>query len=250
MSSLPALLIAGAIGVATPQVIVHATDLAPTAEHDYEAPVPGSYQLPVIEEAADGDIVEANGVPRSLRELTRGRITVMSFIYTRCASAKACPYATGVLRQLHRISADEPGLAENLRLVSLSFDPRNDTPQRMAEYAKAAEPLAAAADWHFITTRSPAELAPILESYDQAVGRRRNPGDPQGPLHHTLRVYLIDRSGKIRNIYSSGTLDVRLVLADIRTLLLEHGAGSTPDPIKADADRAASDVLNPAESPG
>ena len=31
-----------------------------------------------------------------------------------------------------------------------------------------------------------------------------------------------DRAGNIRNIYSSGTLDVRLVLADVKTLLLEE----------------------------
>jgi cytochrome oxidase Cu insertion factor (SCO1/SenC/PrrC family) len=39
--------------------------------------------------------------------------------------------------------------------------------------------------------------------------------------NHTLRVFLIDRDGNIRNIYSSGTLDPRLVLADVRTLMLE-----------------------------
>jgi hypothetical protein len=31
----------------------------------------------------------------------------------------------------------------------------------------------------------------------------------------------IDRAGRIRNIYRSGTLDPRLVLADVKTLLLE-----------------------------
>jgi len=41
-------------------------------------------------------------------------------------------------------------------------------------------------------------------------------------LNHTLRVFLIDREGQIRNIYSSGTLDVRLVLADVKTLMLEE----------------------------
>jgi hypothetical protein len=53
------------------------------------------------------------------------------------------------------------------------------------------------------------------------VDKKRNPNDPTGPLNHTLRVFLIDREGRIRNIYSSGTLDSRLVLADVRTLMLE-----------------------------
>ena len=49
-----------------------------------------------------------------------------------------------------------------------------------------------------------------------------NASDPQGLLYHTLRVFLIDREGRIRNIYSSGTLDPRLVVADVKTLLLEE----------------------------
>lgn len=51
--------------------------------------------------------------------------------------------------------------------------------------------------------------------------KKQNPLAPTGPLNHTLRVFLVDSAGNILNIYSSGTLDVRLVLADVRTLLLE-----------------------------
>lgn len=192
-----------------------------TTEHDYDAPAPGTYVLPVIKPAADGVSLDATGKPVHLRDVTRGRVTVMSFIYTRCGVAKACPYATGVLLQLHQASAKDAALARQMRLVSLSFDPDNDTPERMAEYAGLASQSANAAPWHFLTTRSQAELAPILTAYGQAVDKKQNPLEPTGPLNHTLRVYLIDREGRIRNIYSSGTLDLRLILADARTLMLE-----------------------------
>jgi len=192
-----------------------------TRDHDYEAPVPGTYTLPVVKRAADGDVLDSNGRALRLRELTHGRITVLSFIYTRCAAAKACPYATGVLNQLHRCSQQDPSLARNMRLVSMSFDPAGDTPQRMAAYSGWARERKSAAEWRFITTRSPVELQPILDAYGQAVDRKKNPFDPTGPLNHTLRVFLIDREGRIRNIYSSGTLDPRLVLADVRTLMAE-----------------------------
>src|SRR3977135_4513089 len=59
-----------------------------------------------------------------------------------------------------------------------------------------------------------------------AVDKRPNESDPQGPLYHTVRVFLIDRAGRIRNIYSSATLDPRLVLADVKTLLLEESKPS------------------------
>ena len=198
-----------------------------TADYDYDPPTPGSYTLPVIKEAADGEVLDLRGNPRRLREFTKGRVTVMSFIYTRCSSAKACPYATGVLRQLHRLSMQEAQLYRGMRLLSMSFDPANDTPARMAGYADFARTAQPAADWQFLTTASPEKLAPILAAYDQAVDKKTNLLEPTGPLNHTLRVFLIDRNGKIRNIYSSGTLDVRLVLADVRTLLMESNDTNT-----------------------
>lgn len=192
------------------------------SDTDYQAPIPGTYSLPIIKAAGDGEVVDSQNHALHLRELTHGRITVMSFIYTRCAAAKACPYATGVLRQLHQQSQDDPALVKGMRLVSMSFDPAADTPERMAEYSTLARSTRPAAEWKFLTTRSRAQLQPILDSYGQAVNKRSNPNDPQGPLYHILRVFLIDADGDVRNIYSSDTLDPRLVLADVKTLLSER----------------------------
>ena len=194
---------------------------AAASEYQYEPPVPGTYELPVVRAAADGALLDSAGKPVNLRELTRGRVTVLSFIYTRCKSAQACPHATGVLMDLHELSAKDATLAKNLRLISMSFDPVHDTPERMRAHSALASERATAAPWHFLTARSESDLQPILAAYEQAVDRKENADDPTGPLNHTLRVYLIDRHGRIRNIYSSGTLDLRLVLADVKTLLLE-----------------------------
>lgn len=200
-----------------------AADLPRDPDYDYNPPAPGAYSLPIIKPAADGALLESTGKPTTLRDLTHGRITVLSFIYTRCAAGKACPYATGVLNQLHQLSFDDQTLAKNLRLVSMSFDPEYDTPQRLANYSEAIrDEKPAGCEWRFATAKSSAALAPILTAYDQTVDKRSNPNDPQGPLFHTLRVFLIDRQARIRNIYSSGTLDSRLVLADVKTLLLEE----------------------------
>lgn len=191
-------------------------------EHDYDAPAPGSYNLPVLKVAADGALVESSGKSLNLRDVIRGRVTVLSFIYTRCAAPNACPYATNVMSQLHHLSLEDSALAKNMRLVSMSFDPDYDTPHRLAEYAEAMRDEKSGCEWDFTTAKSRADLESILNAYGQAVDKRQNPADPQGPLYHILRVFLIDREGRIRNIYSSGTLDVRLVLADVKTLLLEE----------------------------
>ena len=202
--------------------LTSAADLPRDTDYDYDPPVPGSYSLPVVKAAADGAIFDSNGKPLNLRDLTHGRITVLSFIYTRCAAMKACPYAAGVLNQLHLLSVDDPTLAKNMRLVSMSFDSDYDTPQRLAAYSEKFLEEKSGCEWRFATAKSTAELESILAAYGQAVDKRANASDPQGPLYHILRVFLIDREGRIRNIYSSGTLDPRLVVADVKTMLLEE----------------------------
>ena len=197
------------------------------SDYDYDPPAPGSYSLPVVKVAPDGALLDSAGKSLNLRDLTHGRVTILSFIYTRCAAPKACPYATGVLNQIHDLSVDDKTLAKSMRLVSLSFDPEYDTPERLAAYSENVRDQKSGCEWSFAAAKSRAELETILAAYDQAVDKRQNPADPQGPLYHTLRVFLIDREGRIRNIYSSGTLDPRLVVADVKTLLLEESRIST-----------------------
>ena len=47
---------------------------------------------------------------------------------------------------------------------------------------------------------------------------------PKGELDHPARVYLIDRKGNIREIYSLEFFNEKQALIDMRTLVLEPGA--------------------------
>lgn len=196
-----------------------------TPEFDYDPPEPGTYELPALRPAGDGAVLDSTGAPGRLRDVFGGKIVLLSLIYTLCGDAKGCPLATAVLHDIFNASGRDPELARNLRIVSLSFDPARDTPRAMADYAasfRAAPNLDRRADWVFLTTGSERELAPILDGYDQTVTRAAGPdGAPAGALDHVLYVHLIDRAGQVRNIYTLAFLDPRLIVADIKTLLLE-----------------------------
>jgi len=191
---------------------------ARSARFDFDPPRPGSYRLPVVKPAADGAVIDASGASRRLAEVLAGRITVLSFVYTRCSDANGCPLATAVLYRLHGATGSDPELARHLRLVTLSFDPGHDTPGTMARYSRVAATREPRSPWEFLTTASDRQLAPILAAYGQLVQR---PPRPAAAPTHLLRVYLIDRQLRIRNIYGLEFLDPRLLLADVRTLLLE-----------------------------
>jgi cytochrome oxidase Cu insertion factor (SCO1/SenC/PrrC family) len=194
--------------------------LGRTAEYDYDVPAPGTYTLPVLKPAADGEVLASDGQPTRLHALADGRITILSFIYTRCADPRACLRASGVLKQLHALTLAEPAVASRLLLLSLSFDPAHDTPEVMRSYGGVFHQNQGGADWLFLTTASRNQLAPLLDRYGQQVDTAR-PGSASGPYQHLLRVYLIDGQKRIRNIYSYGLLDPRLVMTDVRTLLME-----------------------------
>jgi cytochrome oxidase Cu insertion factor (SCO1/SenC/PrrC family) len=191
-----------------------------TAEFDYDLPEPGSYALPPIKRAADGRVLDETGAEQSLPALLTGKITVMAFIYTRCGDI--CPQATMLLYELHGIASEDPGLRNHLQLITISFDPEHDTPEVMAMHAEAL--AGESAGWRFLTTSGKDTLHPILAAYDQPIGPKTDPNDPLGPLAHQLRVFLIDREGAVRNIYSVGFLDPRLVMTDVRTILAEESA--------------------------
>ncbi|MFA7096198.1 MAG: cytochrome c peroxidase [Gammaproteobacteria bacterium] len=187
----------------------------------FTAPIPGSYELPVIRAAADGEIVLATGEAARLHEILDGRLVVLSFIYSACSDVNGCPLAIHVLREIRAALEREPDFARDVRLVSFSFDPEQDTPETLQKIGESMG--AGTAEWLFVTTPSQQALQPILDAYDQSVLRDYDAkGDPVGTFSHILRVYLIDRAKRIRNIYSVSFLHKDVVLADLRTLLQEE----------------------------
>jgi cytochrome oxidase Cu insertion factor (SCO1/SenC/PrrC family) len=185
---------------------------------NFDAPAPGTYELPPIGDAADGTLLDSSGTVVRLHELFDDKIVVLSFIYTSCPDVNGCPLATYVLSQVQKRLAGDEWAAANVRLVSVSFDPANDSPKVMAEYGRHFRH--AAVDWVFLTADSESTLNPILRDYDQSVIRDRGPdGEALTTMSHILRVYLIDRDRRIRNIYSPSYLHPDLLYADIRTVL-------------------------------
>ncbi|MGR9074413.1 MAG: cytochrome c peroxidase, partial [Gammaproteobacteria bacterium] len=200
----------------------------------FEAPSPGSYRLPVIGRAADGQVVDSEGHPHSLLELYGNKIVVLSFIYSTCSDVNGCPLATAVLQQLKSRLRKQPEILDRLRLLTLSFNPDHDTPDVMRDYG--ANLRSNELDWRFLTTRSEAELQPILTGYRQPVSKNvDDKGKFLGTYSHLLRVYLIDGRQQIRNIYSVSFLHADTLVNDIKTLLLEQaGVGNLAGSLKAE----------------
>lgn len=191
-------------------------------------PAPGSYQLQRIMSAPDGAVIDADGSAHRLAEFTKGKLTLFSFIYTYCTDAKGCPLAYETLHSLKKAIEQDKGLHDKVRFVSMSFDPRNDTPETMRLYGELEMRERKGLRWHFLTTRSGKELAPLLDGFGQdvSVAAEQPAGSRVPVLTHMLKVFLIDADGKVREIYSTSFLHPAMLMNDIRTLMLERRQGA------------------------
>ena len=200
----------------------------------FALPAPGTYALPSLGKASDGQVLDSTGSELNLHSLYGDKLVLLSFIYSTCDDVNGCPLATAVFHKIQRRLEQEPQISKYLRLITLSFNPEHDTPEVMAHYGKA---FARGADWRFLTTRSEQEIQPVLTAYGQSIQKDYDAdGKFLGTFSHVLRVFLIDREKQIRNIYTVSFLHPDTLVNDIKTLLAEKSpatAESTP------ADRAA-----------
>ncbi len=198
----------------------------------YQLPEAGSYQLPVIDRVAQRELLGASGERVALFDIEPGSCAVVSFVYASCPDSGGCPLVLATLRRMDRALASRRDLASRVRVVTVSFDPRNDTPERLAALR---EHLAPVGDWRFLTAESDREIRPVLDDFGQDALRLVSAEDGRslGVIRHIAKVFLVDSDLAIRNIYSSGFLDHDILLRDIETLLLEQRADEEPESGKA-----------------
>ena len=106
-------------------------------------------------------LTDAERNPVRLRDLLAGNEPVMlNFIFTTCSTI--CPVMTKVFAGVRTRLGHE---ANNLRMVSISIDPENDTPARLKAYAQR---FGADLHWTFLTGRvqDVAAVQRAFDSYD------------------------------------------------------------------------------------
>jgi protein SCO1/2 len=89
----------------------------------------GSDSLPA------GFLVDSQGRPFSPARF-RGQAIALAFFYTRCPIPEACPRLAATLFESQEKLRGLPELKGKVRFLTISLDPRYDTPARLAEYAR------------------------------------------------------------------------------------------------------------------
>ena len=181
------------------------------------------------EPAAPFELRDQFGEPAAIADYS-GQVVVLTFLYTYCPDI--CPAATHRLRQTHELLGDD---ADRVEFVAISVDPQRDSVERAYQYSleKGMEDR-----WRFLVG-SEEELSPIWRDYwlDPVIdvpedehdsdgdgdhgGNANATGDSTTPylVGHTAPVYLIDRDGFRRIVFTQLSLDPQSLVHDIRLLI-------------------------------
>jgi protein SCO1/2 len=161
--------------------------------------------------APDFTLVDQFGDEVSLRDF-QGTVVALSFIYASCTTI--CPIITSKFVA----TADELGeqVGRDITFLVVTVDPEGDTVNRIKEYSAEKGMLER---WHYLTgDREVVEK--VWEDYNVYVNKSQP--DPSGSytVDHTGIVYVIDKQGNLRLMYSL-RFDPRELAADMRKLSKE-----------------------------
>jgi protein SCO1/2 len=185
-------------------------------------PSPGSYKLNRIKQVPFSVVRGGDSaIPSLVSRYTQGKITLLAFFYGQCRDPMGCPLAWATFEDVRERLSSQLDLSNKAQLVFFSFDPKRDTPQVLGLFDRAYNSKEQIVKWHFISAWNEFFLQKTLQDFGQAIADGTQ--DENVLINHLLKVFLIDREGWIREIYTSSFLTPDAVMTDIRTLVLEEG---------------------------
>jgi len=145
----------------------------------------------------------------------KGKIHVAEYFFTHCQSI--CPIMTVQMERVHRKFKKN----NDVKLLSFTVDPENDTIQRMQWYAN--QHHATGNNWHFLTGDKMALYELARKSYFVLKpAEARNLGDAGSDFIHTNNFVLVDRKLRIRGYYDgTDPKEVDQLMSDMELLLEE-----------------------------
>jgi len=155
-----------------------------------------SDQLPVISKLPNFQLTNQLGAPITLANY-QGKIWLANIIFTRCPGP--CPLMTQKMAGLADALPNEP----EIRFVTLTTDPKHDTPEILRQYA---ENLSANTNrWDFLTG-DPVSIGKLATEGMKLAAAEKAPDDRESPLDlfiHSASFVLIDQQSRMRAVFDS-----------------------------------------------
>ena len=123
----------------TGDIVMQGTDYwlenVQVTQHSTPPPAPpGTAHSPSRGEAVPDFLLTNQSGQRIHLSQYRGKVLVVTFIYTRCPFPDYCPRISGMFAELNRQMLADPALATKTHLLSISFDADHDSPKVLRNY--------------------------------------------------------------------------------------------------------------------
>ena len=152
-------------------------------------------------------------------EQFRGKVVLLTFIYTRCPLASYCPRMSRNFAEIDRTLAADPRLYQKTHLLSVSFDPNYDTPAVLRSYGGAYTgnyTKETFGHWDFAAPPQK-ELPQVLKFFLVGVTPEKD-----HTLTHSLSTIVITPDGKIYKWYPTNDWTPQQLLANVKELLKDQ----------------------------
>lgn len=164
--------------------------------------------LSVGDPMPDYEFVDENGAGLKLSDL-HGMPVALTFVFSRCPVPEYCPSMMRKFNEVRELLAADPAAPDKFRLLTISFDTWNDTPEIMKRWGEAFGHRAGQ-PWSLLTTDSCCTINKIGAN----VGLKF--GEVEGSYQHNLRTVVLDREGRIQRLFTDETWETGEVAGEIK----------------------------------
>ena len=185
---------------------------------------PGQVEPPVDErfaqigkEVPNFELTNQDGKRISTSDF-RGKVVAITFIYAQCPLPDYCiKMSTNFSDAAKRIMA-EPDVKDKFRLLSISFDPERDTPEKLRSYGLGYLGQGAQPDFSVwqLAVGSDKEVRSIADFFGL-----RYEVDPNNKtqINHSLRTAVIAPDGKVTKIFPGNEWTVNDLLREMKAAM-------------------------------
>lgn len=188
---------------------------------------PGQLAPPVNEsfaqigtEVPDFSLTNQEGKKISLKDY-RGKALAITFIYSRCPLPDYCIKMSTAFSDLALQLNADPEFKDKIRLLSISFDPENDSPEKLKSYGTGYLGKGAKPDftvWQ-LAVGSDAEVRKIADFFGLRYEVDQN---DKTQINHSLRTAVIAPDGKVVKIIPGNEWTPAELLSELKISLAKQ----------------------------
>ncbi len=137
----------------------------------------------------------------------KGQALAITFLFTRCPYPNFCPLMANNFAEAQNKILALPNAPTNWHLLTISFDPENDTPEVLRSYAEAHGAKPAHSTY---ATGALMDITAIGDQFGLVFWKEQG-----SIINHNLRTAVIDASGRVQKIFTGNNWQTDDLVAEI-----------------------------------